>query len=77
MQLSADRNWIPIKSIQTHQTHQTQQKHTKEDVNLSQIAPINKMMKNATLIKQLLEAASKREKVLTNDKNWFILKEEK
>ena len=34
------------------------------------------MMKNATVIKQLIDATSKKEKVATNDKNWFILNNE-
>ena len=33
-------------------------------------------MKNATAIKQLIDATSKKEKQTTNDKNWFVLKSE-
>ena len=71
--LSANENWIKIKSM--NQT-QTPKPKNKLDANLSKIAPINKMMKNATVIKQIIDATSKKEKQTTNDKNWFVLKEE-
>jgi len=45
-------------------------------MNLSQIKPLNKMMKNVTVVKQLLDATSKKEKTTTNDKNWFTLNNE-
>jgi hypothetical protein len=34
------------------------------------------MMKNATIIKQLIDATSKKDEPTSNDKNWFVLKEE-
>ena len=68
--LSADKNWIPIT---TQDKDQTAKPTKKLDVNLSQIEPINKMMKNVTLVQQLIEATSKKEKPATNDKNWFVL----
>ena len=71
--LSANENWIPIKP--TSQEEAPKQ-NTNLDVNLSQVEPINKMMKNATAIKQLIDATSKKEKKVTTDKNWFVLKEE-
>ena len=63
--LYADKNWIQIEP------------KSKVDVNLSQIEPINKMIKKATVFKQLIDAMSKKENVDTNDKNWFILNSEK
>ena len=74
IQLSANENWIPIKPIED-QPYSKQ--NIKLNVNLSQVEPINKMMKNATAIKQLIDATSKKEKAVTNDKNWFVIKEEK
>ncbi len=71
--LSANENWIKIEPM--NQT-QTPKPKNKLDANLSKIAPINKMMKNATVIKQIIDATSKKEKQTTNDKNWFVLKEE-
>ncbi len=63
--LYADKNWIQIEKPKT-----------KPDVNLSQIEPINKMIKNATVIKQLIDATSKKEEPVNNEKNWFVLKSE-
>ena len=71
--LYADKNWIPIEPI--NKTKTSEQK-SKLDVNLSQIAPINKMIKNAKVFKQLLDSTDKKEKVTTNDKNWFVLEGE-
>ncbi len=73
LNLYADKNWIQLEPIDKTQTTKSK---TKLDVNLTQIEPINKMMKNATLIKQLIDATNKKEKVATNDKNWFILNNE-
>lgn len=64
--LYADKNWIQIEPVNKNQT-------TKPDVNLSKIKPINKMIKNVTVFKQLIDATRKKEKVTNNDKNWFIL----
>ena len=74
--LSANEKWIKIEPI--NQTKTSKPKN-KVDVNLSQIAPINKMMKNATAIKQIIDATnttSKKEKQPTSDKNWFVLNNE-
>ena len=71
--LYADKNWIQIEPISKTQTAKSK---TKLDVNLSQIEPINKMMKNATVIKQLIEATNKKEEPTSNEKNWFVLKNE-
>ena len=71
--LSANENWIKIEPI--NQT-KTPKPKSKLDVNLSKIAPINKMMKNATAIKQIIDATnttSKKEKQPANNKNWFVL----
>ncbi len=73
LSLSANENWIKIEPINKTKTPKTK---SKPDVNLSQIAPINKMMKNATAIKQIIDTTSKKEKQPTNDKNWFVLNNE-
>ena len=69
-QSSANEKWIPIKPIEKHQFPK---QNNKLDINLSQVAPINKMLKNATVIKQLIDATSKKEKAVSNGKNWFVL----
>ena len=71
--LYADKNWIQIEPISKTQTAKPK---TKLDVNLSHLEPINKMMKNATAVKQLIDATNKKEKPATNEKNWFVLKGE-
>ncbi len=71
--LYADKNWIQIEPINKAQIVK---QRIKPDVDLSQIEPINKMMKNVTVIKQLVDIASKKEKVAVNDKNWFVLNSE-
>ena len=71
--LSANENWIKIEPI--NQTKVPKHK-SKLDVNLSQIEPVSKMMKNATAIKQIIDATNttnKKEKELAHDKNWFTL----
>ena len=73
MNLYADKNWIQIEP--TNKTEIAKSK-TKLDVDLSQIEPINKIIKKATFLKQLVDATRKKEKVDTNDKNWFILNNE-
>ncbi len=71
--ISANENWIKIKPINKTKTSQSD---TKTDVDLSQIEPINKMMKNATVIKQLIDATNKKEEPVSNEKNWFVLHSE-
>jgi len=74
---SANENWIKIEPM--NQTKAPTPK-SKLDINLSQIEPINKMMKNATAIKQIIDATkstNKKKKEPSHDKNWFILKNEK
>ena len=73
IKISANENWIKIEPINKTQTPQPT---TKLDVNLSQIEPINKMMKNVTVVKQLIDATTKKEIPTTNDKNWFVLNSE-
>ena len=76
LSLSANENWIKIEPI--NQT-KAQKPKSKLDVNLSQIEPVNKMVKNVTAIKQIIDATdttSKKEKQPANDKNWFILNNE-
>lgn len=70
---SANENWIPITPIDKPQTSK---QSAKLDVNLSQVGPVNKIMKNATVIKQLIDTTSKKEIVTTKDKNWFVLNSE-
>lgn len=66
--LDADKNWIKIESLNKTQPSKS---NTKPYLNLSQMQPINKMIKNATIIKQLID--NKKEKTTSNDKNWFVL----
>jgi len=73
IKISANENWIKIQAINKTQTPK---ENIKLDINLSQIKPINKMMKNATVIKQLLDATSKKDKPTSNDKNWFVINTE-
>lgn len=68
--LYANENWIKIEPINNTKTKKS---YTKLDVNLSQIKPINRMMRNATVIKQIIDTTSKIEKAYTNEKNWFEL----
>jgi len=69
----ANENWIPITSFNKTKTPKST---TKLDINLSQIEPINKMIKNITAIKQLIDVGTKKEASTTNEKSWFILKNE-
>ncbi len=71
--LYADKNWIPIEPTSNTKSKKS---NTKLDVNLSQIEPINKMMKNITVVKQLINVISEKEKPIKNDKNWFIMNTE-
>jgi len=71
--LYANENWIKIEPINNTQAKKS---NVKQDVNISKTKPINKIIKNATLIKQLIDATSKKEEQTTNDKNWFILNNE-
>ena len=59
--LYADKNWIQIEPINKTQTAASK---TKLDVNLSQ---------NISVIKQLIDATSKKDEPASNDKNWFVL----
>ncbi|PHS57290.1 MAG: hypothetical protein COB17_06770 [Sulfurimonas sp.] len=73
IKISANENWIKIEPINKTQTSKS---NTKVDIDLSQIEPINKMMKNATVIKQLIDATSKKDEPTSNEKNWFVLNAE-
>ncbi|NOR58904.1 MAG: hypothetical protein GQ474_10320 [Sulfurimonas sp.] len=66
--LDADKNWIKINPLDQAQTSKS---NTKADLNLSQMQPIKRMLRNATVIKQLID--NKKEKPITNTKNWFVL----
>ncbi len=65
---SANEKWISITPLDKTKTPKAS---TGLDVNLSQIEPINKMIKNITVVKQLIDATTKKEVSTTNDKNWF------
>jgi len=65
--LYADKNWIQIEPI-----NKTQTSNSKLNINLSQIEPINKMIKNVTVIKQLFDN-TKKETPSINSKNWIVL----
>ncbi|MDY0233838.1 MAG: hypothetical protein RBS11_07335 [Sulfurimonas sp.] len=71
--LYANENWISIEPLDKTPTSKTP---NKLDLNLSQIEPINKMIKNATVLKQLIDLTTKKELPATNDKEWFILNSE-
>lgn len=67
--LSAEKNWIPIEAVESTKTPE---QNTQLGAELSQVEPIKKIMKNAILIKELMD---KKEKVNSaDDKNWFELK---
>ncbi len=74
IKLTGNENWIEIKTTEQTQTP----KATKNlDINLSQIEPINKMMHNITLVKQLMDVIPQKEAPAPSDnKNWFILNAE-
>ncbi len=76
--LYANEKWIKIEPIADTQTPKAQKQETKSDVNLSQIEPINKMMKNISLIQQIIKVTDKKEtkQPTNNDKNWFVIQEE-
>ncbi|MBE0515166.1 hypothetical protein [Sulfurimonas sp.] len=57
---SADENWIPITPVDKPQTSK-------------QVRAVNKMIKNAAIIKQLIDTTGKKEVVKTKEKNWFVL----
>lgn len=65
--LSAHENWIEIEPANKPQK---QKPDMKPDANLSQSESINKIIKNATAVKNLLEGTGKVEKP-NSDKKWF------
>lgn len=71
--LSANEKWIKIEPIDKTKTSKS---NSKLNVNLSKIEPINKMLKNATVIKKLIDATGKKNEPVSNEKNWFILNTE-
>ncbi|MBU1216766.1 hypothetical protein KJ870_08155 [bacterium] len=73
VKISANEKWIEIEPLNKTQTSKS---NTKIDVNLSQIEPISKIMKNATVMKQLMDATSKKDAPASNEKNWFVLNNE-
>lgn len=67
--LYANENWIKIEQVdKTKKLKQT----TKTDLTISQVQPISKLIKNAKLIKQLIDN-TKKETSEVKDKNWFVL----
>jgi hypothetical protein len=73
VKISANENWIEIEPLNKTQTSKS---NTKIDVDLSQIEPINNMMKNATVMKKLMDATSKKGVPASNEKKWFVLNTE-
>jgi hypothetical protein len=74
LQLSANKNWIPITSTDTKKTSK---KSTELQIDLTQLKPLNKMMRKVTLIKKILNMTTKTkkiEKVVENKNRWFVLK---
>ena len=63
--LNADKNWIKIEDI-----NKTQKTKSKLDLDIFQIEPVNKMIKNLKVVKQLIDS-TKKEKAVTNDKNCY------
>jgi len=72
--LYANEHWIKIEPINSTQTPKQKRQ---VDINLSTIEPVNKVMKNIALFKQIIEATNKKEKQTKSDKNWFVLDKEK
>lgn len=68
--LFANEKWIAITPLVETSKSKTPEK---ADINLSQIAPINKMLKNITIVKELLDARPQKEVPKTTQKNWFVL----
>ena len=64
--LYADKNWIKIEPVNKTKTSK---ENTKQE-------PINKMIKNVGVIKQLLDSTGKKDKVSKDEKNWFALNNE-
>ena len=70
--LYADKKWISIEPVST--TQNTKENVNKLDIKPSQMQPINKLIKNATIIKRLVD--NKRDKEKLNEdskKNWYSL----
>lgn len=77
LNLYAQKNWIIIEPITQTQNQPHKPKPTpKIDVNLSQIAPLNSMMRNVTLLQEIIKRGSqisKKRVATTDNKNWFTL----
>ena len=71
--LYANKNWIEIEPINITIIVKS---NTRLDINLSKIEPINKMMKKATIIKELIDATNKKAKPSSNEKKWFVVNKE-
>ncbi len=70
--LHANDKWIKIEPITDTKEHKT-----KTDLNLSQSEPMRKIMKNISLIQNIIKVANKKEtKKQTTNKNWFVIQEE-
>ena len=67
--LHSNEKWIPL--VSPNKPH-NKKRSVPLDVNVSQARPMNNLIKNATLIKELFE--KKRKEVSPqNDKNWFVI----
>ncbi|MCK4973808.1 MAG: hypothetical protein KAR81_01025 [Sulfurimonas sp.] len=70
--LYADKKWISIEPVST--TQNTKENVNKLDIKPSQMQPINKLIRNAKIIKRLVD--NKRDKEKSNEdskKNWYSL----
>jgi len=70
--LHADKKWIPINTINETKVSSS---NLQSDMHLSQMEPINKVIKNLTVAKQLLDNANK-VKPTVHEKKWFLLTED-
>ena len=64
----ANENWIKIESINKKQA---QKSHKQLNVNLSQIEPIRKIIKRASIVKKLIDIEGKKERESKSRKSWF------
>lgn len=68
----ADKKWISIEPIST--TQNTKQESSKLKINPSQLQPIKKLIKNATIIRRLVDNKSDKKKLNEGSrKNWYSL----
>lgn len=72
--LYANENWI---EIEPQKRTKTPQRSAVKEINISELAPLNSVLKRATIIKSLLETTAIEKKPNINDsKKWFPLNAE-